>query len=170
MGTRLLEHFVTVAAERNMTAAAYRLLVVALLPPTHPLASEAGVSLTQLAGENWVDVLPGSGTRVQLERELERRCLTRRVIVEVGTLPSVPVHVAAGLGVGVVPNVLDTSGCVALPLLDDFPSWTLSIAMRRGGSRRPVVAACIDAVQAHAAMTPTADASGESGRHDERSC
>jgi DNA-binding transcriptional LysR family regulator len=124
---------------------------VALVPPSHPLASRsphAGVRLAELADEEWVDVLPGYGNRVQVDAELARHGIARRVSAEVGELPAVPACVAAGLGVAVVPDIVDTGGCAVLALRDDLPPWRVSLTATARALRRPHVRALADAVLA----------------------
>ncbi|MFJ6653059.1 LysR family transcriptional regulator [Microbacterium sp. NPDC091313] len=122
---------------------------VALLPPSHPLADGVGaIGLADLAGDDWVDVPPGYGNRVQLEAELARRTITRRIAAELGELPDVPRYVAAGLGVAVVPDILETDGCVVRALSDDVPPWVVSLTAGRSALRRPHVRALLDHVLA----------------------
>lgn len=139
---------------------------VVLVPPGHRLAGRASVSLGELSREAWVDVLPGYGNRVQLERVLAERGIARRVTAELAELPSVPSCVAAGLGVAVVPDAIDTSECVTLPIDDDLPPWTLSLVTRRGAARRPQVKALIDLLRAragHGGFDKKRSAAGASG-------
>ncbi len=121
---------------------------VGLLPPGHARAADRAIALADLAGDDWVDVLPGYGNRVQLETELARRGISRRVSAELGELPDVPRYVAAGLGVAVVPDVVDTAGCVTVPLSDPVPPWTVSLTAGRSATRRPHVRALLDAILA----------------------
>jgi DNA-binding transcriptional LysR family regulator len=121
---------------------------VALLPRAHPLAARDAVALADLASDDWVDVLPGYGNRVQLEAELSRRGIARRIAAELGELPDVPRYVAAGLGVAVAPDVVDTADCVVLPLADDVAPWTVSLTAGRSALRRPHVRALLDHVLA----------------------
>lgn len=121
---------------------------VALVPERHPLATRASVSLAQLAGEEWVDVLPGYGNRLQLDWALADRGLARHLAAELPDLPSVAPWVAAGFGVAVVPDVIEASGCARLPLSDPPPPWVVSLAVRRGASRRPLIAALAQVLRA----------------------
>ncbi|MFB2555637.1 LysR family transcriptional regulator [Herbiconiux liangxiaofengii] len=123
---------------------------VALVPEGHRLAAAPSVLLADLAGEEWVDVLPGYGNRVQLDRALADRGLTRRVAAEVADLPSVAPWVAAGFGVAVVPDVIEAPGCAVLPLGEVLPPWVVSLAVRRGAARRPLIGALTDALGAGA--------------------
>jgi len=124
---------------------------VVLLPPTHPLAQRTDgvpMTLTDLGGQEWVDVLPGYGNRVQMDAEFSRRGIARRVVAEVGELPRVAEYVAAGLGVAVTPAVIATTGCVVRPIADDLPPWTVSLTAGRSAAGRPHVAALLAALRA----------------------
>ena len=113
-----------------------------------PGSGAGSVSLAELAGEDWVDVLPGYGNRVQLEGALAERGIVRHISAELAELPSVAPCVAAGLGVAVVPNVVEAPGCAVLTLTDELAPWVVSLSARRGSGRRPQVKALIDTVLA----------------------
>ncbi|HEY0186977.1 MAG TPA: LysR family transcriptional regulator [Cellulomonas sp.] len=121
----------------ELTSAPYVLVV----PTGHRLAARESVALAELEGEEWVDVVEGYGNRIQVEHTLHERGMTRRVTAEVTSLPSIPGFVAAGAGVAVIPDLVATTGCAKVHLLDAVPRWRLSLAMRRGARRRPQIAA-----------------------------
>ena len=123
---------------------------VALVAEAHPLASRGSVSLAELAEESWVTAPPGFGSSIQIERALTERALSRRVAAEIGSVPGIPAYVAAGIGVAVVPPIIDPTGCAVLQLTDAIPPWTLSLAVRRPATSRPLVAELIDVLRAHA--------------------
>jgi DNA-binding transcriptional LysR family regulator len=104
---------------------------VALLPPGHRLAERSRVRLDELEADPWIDTAAGYGNRVMLDAELTRRGLRRRLVVELGDLPSVPTFVAAGVGVAVVPDAIPTKGCVRVEIADPPAPWVLSLCWRR---------------------------------------
>lgn len=120
---------------------------VALVQKGHRLARRSSVSLAELGPLDWVDVLPGYGNRVQIERSLSRLGIHRHVTAELAELPSVPSYVASGLGVAIVPDVIDTSACARLSISDQLPPWTLSLAGRNGALRQPQVKALVTAIR-----------------------
>ncbi|MFB2598722.1 LysR family transcriptional regulator [Herbiconiux sp. P17] len=126
---------------------------VALLPEGHRLAGAEAVSLAELAADEWVDVLPGFGNRVQLDQALAERGIVRHIAAELADLPNVAPCVAAGFGVAVVPDMIDTTGCVRVPLAEPMAPWVLSLAVRRGADRRPQIRALIENVRASAATS-----------------
>lgn len=122
---------------------------VAVLPEAHPLARIDGpIALAELARDDWIDVLPGFGNRVQLDGELARRGVTRHVVAEVGELAAVPEYVAAGLGVAVIPDLVVTSGCHVRPVADDLPPWTVSLTVGAAAVHRRHVQAVVEAIHA----------------------
>jgi DNA-binding transcriptional LysR family regulator len=123
---------------------------VALVGPSHPLASRGKVSLARLAPEPWIDSPAGYGGRVGLEHALAQRRLRRQVVAEIADVLAIPGYVATGMGVAVVPDIIDPSGCVKLALTDPIAPWTVNLATRPHAADRPAVAALIDALRSHA--------------------
>lgn len=114
---------------------------VVLLPSSHRLADRPEVRLEDLAGERFVDMLPGFGNRTMVDRAFDNAGIPRRVHVEVPVLTTVPDYVSAGLGIAVVPELEPTKdpGVVQLPLAGADLAWTLTVVTSRG--RRPSRAA-----------------------------
>jgi DNA-binding transcriptional LysR family regulator len=123
---------------------------VALVAEVHLLATRRSVSLAELAVESWVTAPPGFGSSIQIERALTEQALSRRVAAQIGSVPGIPAYVAAGIGVAVVPAIVDPTGCAVLQLTDAIPPWTLSLATRAPATSRPLVAALIDVLRDHA--------------------
>ncbi len=122
---------------------------VAVLPEAHPLARVDGpIALAELSRDDWIDVLPGFGNRVQLDGELERRGVTRHIVAEVGELATVPEYVAAGLGVAVIPDVVPKAGCRVRAVADDLPPWTVSLTVGPSAVHRRHVQAVVEAIHA----------------------
>lgn len=121
---------------------------VALVPEGHELAGVGAVDLATLAELPWVDVLPGYGNRVQVDRVLAQRGLSRRIVAEIEAMPSIPEYVAAGLGVAVIPEGVDSPGCMSLPIVDMPESWILSLVVGARAARRRHVDALRRAIAA----------------------
>jgi DNA-binding transcriptional LysR family regulator len=121
-----------------------RSLFVAVVPDGHRLAARKQVSLTDLAGESWVDSATGFGNRIGLDRALAQAGVERDLKTEVSDLGSVPEFVAAGLGVAAIPTMtyIATPGAVAIPLVNPAIEWTLYAVTRPEAS--PAVAALLD--------------------------
>ncbi|MCG8920776.1 LysR family transcriptional regulator [Actinokineospora sp. PR83] len=103
---------------------------VALLSPDHPLATAQAVGLEDLAGEVFIDTLPGFGNRVEVDRAYATLGTPRRVAIEVADLTTVPDYVRADLGVAVVPDVAlpRSPGLAVLPLRNSDLTWQFSVA------------------------------------------
>jgi DNA-binding transcriptional LysR family regulator len=119
---------------------------VVLVPSNHRLAPSAGIKLKDLAGERFVDMLPGFGNRTTVDRAFDDAGLRRRVQVEVPDLSTVPGYVRAGLGVAVVPELDqdDLAGVARLRITDAELVWTLSAITTRGRRPSRAVTALLD--------------------------
>jgi DNA-binding transcriptional LysR family regulator len=122
---------------------------VALVEPSHPLAADTVVSLAQLAPEPWIDSPAGYGHRVGVEHALAQHRLRRQVVAEVADLLAIPKYVATGMGVAVVPDIIDSSGCVKLAIAEPMTPWIVNLATRQNAAERPAVAALIDVLLSH---------------------
>jgi DNA-binding transcriptional LysR family regulator len=122
---------------------------VALVAESHACARDATVSLARLASEPWVDSPPGYGTRVGVEHALAERGLRRQVVAEIADVLAIPGYVATGMGVAVVPDIIDPVGCAKLPLDEPVGPWTVNLATRPNATDRPAVAALIEALRSH---------------------
>lgn len=122
---------------------------VALVAESHPLAKQGPVRLARLASEFWIDTPAGYGNRVGLEQALARQSLRRQLVAEVAEVLAIPRYVATGLGVAVVPDIIDSAGCVKLRLREPIAPWTVNVATRKNASDRPAVAALIEVLQTH---------------------
>ncbi|WP_405063005.1 LysR family transcriptional regulator [Kribbella sp. NBC_01505] len=104
-----------------------------LVPPSHRLVGAASVTLAELAGERFVDMLRGFGNRRMVDQAFERAGTPRQVQVEVPDLSEVPEYVRAGLGIAIVPDLArSVAGVVHLPLTGPGMTWTLSVATIAG--------------------------------------
>ncbi|GGB31871.1 LysR family transcriptional regulator [Flexivirga endophytica] len=100
---------------------------VAMLPPTHPLATETTISLAALARDGFVDVPTGFGNRTMVDRYLAAQGVRRSVLVEVPDLTTVPDYVRAGLGVAVVPRPSGEARGVVIRGLAEPLRWQLCL-------------------------------------------
>lgn len=119
---------------------------VVLMPSTHRLADRSEVRLEDLAGERFVDMLPGFGNRTSVDRAFDAAGRPRRVQVEVPDLTTVPEYVRAGLGVAVVPEIDQgpQPGITRMRLAGSDLAWTLSTITASGREPSRAVAALLD--------------------------
>jgi DNA-binding transcriptional LysR family regulator len=122
---------------------------VALVEQSHPLATDPTVSLARLASEPWIESPPGYGSRAGVDHALAERGLRRQVVAEIADVLAIPGYVATGMGVAVVPDIIDPEGCAKLTLAEPIPPWTISLATRRNATDRPAVAALIEELRSH---------------------
>jgi DNA-binding transcriptional LysR family regulator len=104
-------------------------------PPDHPLARRAVVSVSELAGEPFVDYTLGWGTRTIADQLFARARVERSIGIEV---PDSSIHaslVRAGLGVAILPeSMIESAGLAGVPLR---PAATFSVAFVVAADRPP---------------------------------
>jgi DNA-binding transcriptional LysR family regulator len=110
--------------------------LVVIVPPGHPLADMEEIRPDDLRGVGFLATPKGCGFREMLDR------LDGPVVeTEVGSLAALARCVAAGLGCGIVPALVDHPGAVAVPLAGQTTDVTLT--WRRRDERKPSVAALL---------------------------
>lgn len=122
---------------------------VALVAQSHTFATDPTISLARLAAEPWIDAPPGYGSRVGVEHALAERGLRRQVVAEIADVLAIPGYVATGMGVAVVPDIIDPVGCAKLALAEPIAPWTVTLATRPNATDRPAVAALIEELRSH---------------------
>ncbi len=101
--------FVGLFADQLPADLAHRVLavepLVVALPPTHRLAEGDGpIDLSELAGDEFVEMRPESGLRRQVDAAAQRAGLRRSVAFELSTSDNVVRFVELGFGVALVPS------------------------------------------------------------------
>lgn len=110
--------------------------LVVIVPPGHPLASKEKAVPGDLRGVGFLATPKGCGFREMLDR------LDGPVIdTEVGSLAALGRCVAAGMGCGIVPALVDHPGAVAVPLAGETTDVTLT--WRRRDEHKPSIAALL---------------------------
>ncbi|MGK3201043.1 LysR family transcriptional regulator [Amycolatopsis sp. MEPSY49] len=110
--------------------------LVVLVPPGNPLALREKVVPEDLRGVGFLATPKGCGFREMLDR------LDGPVIdTEVGSLAALGRCVAAGMGCGLVPALVDHPGAVAVPLAGATTDVTMT--WRRRDERKPSIAALL---------------------------
>ena len=104
--------------------------LVVLAPAFHPWATRRGIPFAELASAAFVMREQGSGTRITVEREFQKRGLPLRIKLELGSNEAIKQAVAGGLGVSILSRStvrLDTAQSELVELdVDGFPirrSW-----------------------------------------------
>ncbi|MFG2358808.1 LysR family transcriptional regulator [Streptomyces sp. NPDC048521] len=101
-----------------------------VVPAGHPLAGRRTVSITELAGLDFVDSPVGYGNRTVADRAFAAASVARRVAIEITDIGTGVDFVRNGLGVALLPRfVLGGAEDVAtLTVLDADLEWPLSLA------------------------------------------
>ena len=103
--------------------------LVLIAAPGHPLAGQHGVTLAQLAEEDFVDFPPGWGNRTVADRAFAAAGLDRRVPFEVTEFISAAGLVRNGLGIAFVPqSATDLTGLAVIGLDGPTLTWRISVA------------------------------------------
>ena len=142
--------FVPFAANPSITR--YDLLkepIVALLPPSHPLALDGGpVRLRDLAHEDWCVAQESTASREAVMRVAQSAGFRPHVILESNYFRALGSAVEAGLGVGVAPLLTDLRGLdIAIrPLVEPSLTRRIFAAVRAGSGDSPAVRVVLDAM------------------------
>jgi DNA-binding transcriptional LysR family regulator len=105
--------------------------------PNHALAGSAGVPLSKLAEEPFVDFLLDWGTRRIVDRAFSQAGIERRTMFEVSDLQTAFDLVERGLGVALLPEALvaaraasATPDALAIAHVEEEICWELVVAYR----------------------------------------
>lgn len=110
--------------------------LVVLVPPGHPLAGKDELRPEDLDGVGFLATPKGCGFREMLDR------IDGPVVeAEVGSLAALARCVAAGLGCGIVPALVEPAGAVAVPLAGATTAVTMT--WRRRDEHKPSIAALL---------------------------
>ena len=110
--------------------------LVVIVPETHPLAVKEEIRPEDLRGVGFLATPQGCGFREMLDR------IDGPVVdTEVGSLAALARCVAAGMGCGIVPALVDHPGAVAVPLVGEKTAITMT--WRRRDEHKPSVAALL---------------------------
>jgi DNA-binding transcriptional LysR family regulator len=110
--------------------------LVVIVPPGHPLAGKEEIRPGDLRGVGFLATPQGCGFREMLDR------IDGPVIeAEVGSLAALARCVAAGMGCGIVPAIVDHGDAVAVPLAGETADVTMT--WRRRDENKPSIAALL---------------------------
>jgi DNA-binding transcriptional LysR family regulator len=102
-----------------------------LLPRDHALAESTQLRLRDLADEHFVDAPQGFGNRDVLDGALSVRGIVRDVRAEVTETSAIPVFVATGIGIALLPELLipPSVDIVVIPLAERI-EWEFNVITR----------------------------------------
>ena len=124
-------------------------VLVAVVPPGHPLLGEKAVSAARLCAEPFLMREPGSGTREVVERALARLGIVVTPAMSLGSTEAIKRGVAAGLGVTIISRLaleaeFSARRLCPLPLSDLALTRPLHLVRLRGKSTGPAVSAFLN--------------------------
>ncbi|MDN3028532.1 LysR family transcriptional regulator [Streptomyces sp. S.PB5] len=125
--------FVSLAGPRPAGITLTRLSTSVLdlvVPVDHPLADRATVSITELAGLDFVDSPVGYGNRAVADRAFAAASVARRVSIEITDIATGVDFVRNGLGLALLPRFVlaRAKGVATLTVSDADLDWPLSLA------------------------------------------
>lgn len=102
-----------------------------VVPPDHPLAASAEVTVPDLDGLEFVDSPAGFGNRAVTDDAFDAAGARRRVTIEVADIGTAAAYVRQGLGVAVLPRftVAHLTDLVVVPFAGDALRWPMSLAL-----------------------------------------
>jgi DNA-binding transcriptional LysR family regulator len=130
---------------------------VLTVPAGHPYAARGrALRPAELDGAEFVDNPVGFSSRSAIDAALEAHGVHRRTTVEVSQVELAAASIAAGLGIGFVPEpvALAHPGLVPVDVEGVAPTWTYALATKR--HRRPgrAVVALLELLRERAAALP----------------
>jgi DNA-binding transcriptional LysR family regulator len=119
---------------------------VAVIPPSHPAASQTTIDLTMLAADDWVMTSPGNPIRDVVLLACEQAGFQPKVVHQSDDFRAVAALVAAGGGVSLVPRLAVPTPTLALirPLTEPAPTRRVYAAIRPSRADHPLVTATLD--------------------------
>ncbi|MER5183303.1 LysR family transcriptional regulator [Streptomyces sp. NPDC002896] len=109
----------------------------AMLPPGHPLAGAAGVSLADLADETFVALPAGNGLRDLMDAVCARAGFTPKISVETSHLPIMWSMVQSGLGIALLPRLAAAEQRNRVLVTDPYAERELGVIYRSTESLSP---------------------------------
>jgi DNA-binding transcriptional LysR family regulator len=102
---------------------------IVLVPPDHRFADREALTVSELAGEDFVDLPRGFGNRMAVDRAFDAVGRPRRVVAEVADLRVVADYVRAGLGIAVVPDldIVHRPDLAPIELADVDVQWRVTL-------------------------------------------
>jgi DNA-binding transcriptional LysR family regulator len=121
--------------------------LLSVLPIDHP--AREPVALASLSDEPWVAGLAGTQFATMIEQVCRRAGFSARVVHRADDSVLHKALVAAGLGVGMLPEMAcgDSDHVRFARIAPPEPGRHLSALLRRGSARRPALAAILDALR-----------------------
>jgi DNA-binding transcriptional LysR family regulator len=129
--------------------------ILLMVPTGHPLAEDAGVELRALSDEILVDLPPGWGIRMAVDRSFAAAGVTRTVTYEVNDTATMIDFIRSGLAIGLLPRSnVDTSEVAFVSIRDHAPQFQTSIAVPANRRLSAATRAMLQTVTRHTTPSP----------------
>jgi DNA-binding transcriptional LysR family regulator len=120
------------------------------VPAGHPVAGSADVELQALRDEILVDLPPGWGIRMAVDRSFTAAGVTRTVTYEVNDTATMVEFIRNGLAIGMLPRSnVETSDVAFVPIRDHPPQFQTSIAIPANRRLSAATRAMLETVNRH---------------------
>jgi DNA-binding transcriptional LysR family regulator len=128
--------------------------IVLAVPAGHPLAEDADVDLAALSDETLVDLPPGWGIRMAVDRSFAAAGVTRAVTYELNDTASMIEFIRHGLAVGMLPtSLVDATADIAfVPIRDHPPEFQTAIATPSNRRLSAATTAMFETIKHHAGV------------------
>lgn len=128
--------------------------LVVLAPTSHPMAGRKCIPFPELANEPFIVRERGSGTRLTVEREFQKRDVPLKIRMELGSNEAIKQAIAGGLGLALLSqstlNLDPSQKEVAILDVEGFPIKRSWYVVRPRGKQLSVVAnAFLDFLRSH---------------------
>ncbi len=123
--------------------------IALMVPPGHSLAKRSAVELADLADETLVDLPPGWGTRMAIDRSFAAAGAQRTVSFEVNDTASMIEFIRHGLAIGLLPAsfVDGLDGLVVVPIRHHVPRFAIAVASPAELRLSAAAVALLEAIQ-----------------------
>jgi DNA-binding transcriptional LysR family regulator len=125
--------------------------IMLVLPARHPLAASADIELAALGDEALVDLPPGWGIRMAIDRSFAAAGVTRTIGYEVNDIATMVEFIRNGLAIGMLPrsNVETTSEIAFVAIRDHTPQFNTAIAIPANRRLSAATRALLDTIKRH---------------------
>jgi DNA-binding transcriptional LysR family regulator len=134
--------------------------IVLAVPDGHPLAGQARIELSALAGEALVDLPDGWGIRMAVDRAFNAAGVPRRITYEVNDTATMVEFIRNRLAVGLLPrSMVDTPAGLAFVAVGDHPpAFRTAVAVPANRRLSAAPAALLETIQRRSAAPARAPA------------
>jgi len=117
----------------------------------NPLAKRTDIDLSALDGETLVDLPPGWGIRMAVDRSFAAAGVTRTITYEVNDTATMIDFIRNGLAIGMMPrSLVETSGDIAsVPIRDHPPEFRTTIAIPANRPLSAATQAMLETIKRH---------------------